>query len=108
MRVNTTDVNKHPVVLFWHMHQPDYRDGEGVFQQPWTYLHAIKDYTDMAAHLENIDGVSAVVNLPVVKLAVAAAALLTRNPFVIGVTAAALFVFGTLRLYIFQMENEQC
>src|SRR3989344_6027026 len=39
--------------LLWHMHQPDYRDaltGEHVL--PWTYLHAIKDYTDMAHHLE--------------------------------------------------------
>ena len=32
-------------------------------RQPWVYLHAIKDYTDMAAHLENHPGVHAVVNL---------------------------------------------
>ncbi len=39
--------------LFWHMHQPDYRDYvSGEFVLPWTYLHAIKDYTDMAYHLE--------------------------------------------------------
>jgi len=39
--------------LFWHMHQPDYRDVlTGEFVLPWTYLHAIKDYTDMAHHLE--------------------------------------------------------
>ncbi|MCE5388131.1 MAG: glycoside hydrolase [Acidithiobacillus sp.] len=40
------------VVLCWHMHQPDYRDGNGSYRFPWTYLHACKDYTDMAAHLE--------------------------------------------------------
>ena len=41
------------VVLYWHMHQPEYRDLiTGVYQQPWTYLHTIKDYIDMAMHLE--------------------------------------------------------
>lgn len=45
------------------MHQPDYRDYEtGDFVLPWTYLHAIKDYTDMAAHLERHPKVRAVVN----------------------------------------------
>ena len=35
------------------MHQPDYRDYlNGEYVLPWTYLHAIKDYTDMAYHLE--------------------------------------------------------
>jgi len=39
--------------LYWHMHQPDYRDTlTGQYVLPWTYLHAIKDYTDMAWHLE--------------------------------------------------------
>ncbi|MGB5097115.1 MAG: hypothetical protein WBN82_04295, partial [Porticoccaceae bacterium] len=38
------------VVLCWHMHQPEYRESDtGRYQQPWTYLHGIKDYTDMAA-----------------------------------------------------------
>ena len=42
-----------PVILLWHMHQPQYRDAlAGQYTLPWTYLHAIKDYTDMAAHLE--------------------------------------------------------
>ena len=41
------------LVLCWHMHQPQYRDlVSGEYKLPWTYLHAIKDYTDMAAHLE--------------------------------------------------------
>jgi alpha-amylase/alpha-mannosidase (GH57 family) len=52
-----------PVVLLWHMHQPQYRDAiTGQYVLPWTYLHAIKDYTDMAAHLEGTPGARAVVN----------------------------------------------
>jgi len=52
-----------PVVLLWHMHQPQYRDAlTGEYVLPWTYLHAIKDYTDMAAHLEAIPAARAVVN----------------------------------------------
>lgn len=39
--------------LYWHMHQPDYRDlVTNQYVLPWTYLHAIKDYSDMAYHLE--------------------------------------------------------
>lgn len=39
--------------LYWHMHQPDYRDlVTGDYVLPWTYLHALKDYSDMAYHLE--------------------------------------------------------
>jgi alpha-amylase/alpha-mannosidase (GH57 family) len=52
------------LVLLWHMHQPDFRDqASGEFLQPWVYLHALKDYSDMAAHLEAHPGVKAVVNL---------------------------------------------
>lgn len=41
------------ISLYWHMHQPDYRDTiTGEYVLPWTYLHAIKDYSDMAFHLE--------------------------------------------------------
>ena len=51
------------VVLLWHMHQPEYRDlRTGSVHLPWTYLHAIKDYVDMAAHLEAIPEARAVVN----------------------------------------------
>jgi alpha-amylase/alpha-mannosidase (GH57 family) len=51
------------VVLCWHMHQPDYRGpaGGGV-QLPWVYLHALKDYSDMASHLEAQREARAVVN----------------------------------------------
>jgi alpha-amylase/alpha-mannosidase (GH57 family) len=52
-----------PVILLWHMHQPQYRDAlTGRYTLPWTYLHAIKDYTDMAAHLEGNSCARAVVN----------------------------------------------
>jgi len=52
-----------PVILLWHMHQPQYRDAlTGQYTLPWTYLHAIKDYTDMAAHLESNPAARAVVN----------------------------------------------
>ncbi|WP_097461421.1 glycoside hydrolase family 57 protein [Mangrovitalea sediminis] len=51
------------VVLCWHMHQPEYRDpGTGTYQFPWTYLHGIKDYVDMVAHLEAHPQARAVVN----------------------------------------------
>ncbi|MBI5110333.1 MAG: glycoside hydrolase [Rhodocyclales bacterium] len=56
------------LVFLWHMHQPDYRDhggttGEGEVMLPWVYLHATKDYVDMAAHLERHPQVRCVVNL---------------------------------------------
>jgi alpha-amylase/alpha-mannosidase (GH57 family) len=58
-----------PVVLLWHMHQPQYRDAlTGQYVLPWTYLHAIKDYTDMAAHLEENPAARAVVNFTPVLL----------------------------------------
>jgi len=51
------------VVLYWHMHQPQYKEvHSGNYQLPWTYLHVIKDYVDMAAHLEACPQARAVVN----------------------------------------------
>jgi alpha-amylase/alpha-mannosidase (GH57 family) len=51
------------VVLCWHMHQPSYYENHsGQYQLPWTYLHGIKDYVDMAAHLEAVPQARAVVN----------------------------------------------
>ena len=51
------------VVLYWHMHQPEYQvQPHGEYQLPWTYLHAMKDYTDMAAHIETNPQAKAVVN----------------------------------------------
>ncbi len=55
--------DKLKVVLCWHMHQPQYSEPlGGTYQLPWTYLHAIKDYSDMAWHLESVPGAKAVVN----------------------------------------------
>lgn len=57
------------VVLCWHMHQPQYREPvSGEYLAPWSYLHGLKDYTDMAAHLENQPGAVAVVNFSPVLL----------------------------------------
>jgi len=51
------------LLLLWHMHQPDYRDARtGEFTMPWVYLHAIKDYSDMAWHLEQHPAMRVVVN----------------------------------------------
>ena len=66
MSGNTSPLN---VVLYWHMHQPEYRDlRNGEYHLPWTYLHTIKDYVDMVAHLENNTGAKAVVNFAPVLL----------------------------------------
>jgi len=57
------------VVLCWHMHQPDYRGpADSEYQLPWVYLHSIKDYTDMVAHLEDEPEARAVVNFAPVLL----------------------------------------
>jgi alpha-amylase/alpha-mannosidase (GH57 family) len=64
-----SDSSRLPVVLLWHMHQPQYRDAlTGRYVLPWTYLHAIKDYTDMAAHMEANPAARAVVNFSPVLL----------------------------------------
>jgi len=57
-----TDKKLH-LILCWHMHQPDYRNlTTGEYVLPWTYLHAMKDYTDMAYHLESHPKAHAVFN----------------------------------------------
>ncbi len=66
-----TDNGEHPVnvVLMWHMHQPQYQDQvTGEFFLPWTYLHAIKDYIDMATIVEENPNAKAVVNFTPVLL----------------------------------------
>jgi alpha-amylase/alpha-mannosidase (GH57 family) len=51
------------------MHQPEYRDlRTDEYQLPWTYLHGIKDYVDMAAHLEQNEHARAIVNFAPVLL----------------------------------------
>lgn len=51
------------------MHQPDYRGpDDSDYELPWVYLHGIKDYSDMAFHLENHEKAKAVVNFAPVLL----------------------------------------
>ena len=51
------------LVLCWHMHQPYYQEGlNGKYHLPWVYLHGIKDYADMASHLEKRPKMKSVVN----------------------------------------------
>jgi len=52
------------LIFQWHMHQPFYRDAKsGRILLPWVRLHATKDYTDMAWHLERYPDIKAVFNL---------------------------------------------
>lgn len=51
------------VILLWHMHQPFYKDPlKDEYVLPWTYLHAVKDYYDMAAIVDEVPGARAVFN----------------------------------------------
>jgi len=69
MSDNTSQTHPLNVVIYWHMHQPEYRDlRNGEYHLPWTYLHTIKDYVDMAVHLENNKDARAVVNFAPVLL----------------------------------------
>ena len=51
--------------FIWHMHQPDYRNKEGIMQMPWVFLHAIKDYYDMPWMLSKHPSVKASFNITV-------------------------------------------
>ncbi len=52
------------LVLLWHFHQPDYTDTRtGAATMPWTRLHALKDYADIAEHLARHPGVHATINV---------------------------------------------
>ncbi len=50
-----TDSNKSiQLAVIWHMHQPDYREpGSQTIVLPWVRLHALKDYYDMPARLQD-------------------------------------------------------
>lgn len=51
------------IAFLWHMHQPPYEDPKTrQFLLPWTYLHATKDYYDMALMLQRHPGMRANVN----------------------------------------------
>jgi len=58
------------VAIVWHQHQPKYlRDLEtGEYAEPWVRMHAIKDYYDMAAILDDYPGIHFTVNLTPVLL----------------------------------------
>lgn len=48
----------------WHMHQPYYKDMvTGEYLLPWVRLHAIKDYYDMVAILEDFPAIRQTFNL---------------------------------------------
>jgi alpha-amylase/alpha-mannosidase (GH57 family) len=52
------------LALVWHFHQPDYTDPKTqAATMPWTRLHALKDYADMAAFLERHPTVRATFNV---------------------------------------------
>ena len=52
------------LALIWHFHQPDYTDPRtGAPAMPWTRLHALKDYADMAAFLERHPAIRATFNV---------------------------------------------
>ncbi|HET6511773.1 MAG TPA: glycoside hydrolase family 57 protein [Candidatus Kapabacteria bacterium] len=50
------------LALLWHQHQPYYRAGNK-FILPWVWLHATKDYLEMAQHFERVPAMKATINL---------------------------------------------
>lgn len=55
--------NRLNLCFFWHMHQPDYRDDDGIISMPWVFLHAIKDYYEMPWLLSKYTGLKASFNI---------------------------------------------
>ena len=52
------------LALIWHFHQPDYTDPvTSAPTMPWTRLHALKDYADMASFLARHPAVRATFNV---------------------------------------------
>ena len=52
------------LALVWHFHQPEYTDPvRGGAAMPWTRLHALKDYADMADRLARHPGMRATINV---------------------------------------------
>jgi len=63
MPAKISHTNKIKVVVCWHMHQPQYKNGTtNQYSLPWTYLHSTKDYIDMVALLEDNAQAKVVVN----------------------------------------------
>lgn len=52
------------IAFLWHQHQPYYKDlVTGKYAMPWVRLHAVKDYYDMAAILEDFPAIRSNFNL---------------------------------------------
>jgi len=52
------------LAFLWHQHQPSYKNpSTGYYELPWVRLHAVKDYYDMVAALDNFPKVKANFNL---------------------------------------------
>ncbi|MBI1922138.1 MAG: glycoside hydrolase [Geobacter sp.] len=52
------------ITFLWHMHQPYYKDPvTAEYALPWTYLHAVKDYYDMAAIVDDTPDARVTFNL---------------------------------------------
>ncbi len=67
--MSATGSSRINLVLCWHMHQPWYRESQqGDYRLPWVYLHVLKDYVDMVAHLEAHPKMRCVVNFTPVLL----------------------------------------
>ncbi len=50
--------------FLWHMHQPYYKDDlSTLIKMPWVFLHAIKDYYDMAWYVERFNKIKGTFNL---------------------------------------------
>ncbi len=58
------------VAIVWHQHQPKYLKNlqTGEYHEPWVRLHAIKDYYDMAAILQDYPDIHFTINLTPVLL----------------------------------------
>ncbi len=50
------------LAILWHQHQPYYRTGNE-FRMPWAWLHATKDYLEMAEHFERHPNMRGTINL---------------------------------------------
>ncbi|MFH1368866.1 MAG: glycoside hydrolase family 57 protein [Elusimicrobiota bacterium] len=52
------------LAFLWHQHQPMYKNpGTGVYELPWVRLHAVKDYYDTAAILDEFPKIKSNFNL---------------------------------------------
>ncbi len=69
--MNTQESTRYPipdtrypirVAILWHQHQPYYRAGNE-FLMPWAWLHATKDYREMAEHFERHPKMRGTINL---------------------------------------------